>query len=154
VVDTFFDKKKEKQVEVKRSLRFIDSFKFMASGLDKLVKNLTNYDETVKHFVRKICRRKFDTVDDAEKAYKKKTSESLKYSQFSHLLKTDNCKTLKKYYEGDKLNLLLRKGVYPYDYVNSLEKLNETSLPPKEAFYSNLNEEGISDSDYEHAQNL
>ena len=34
--------------------------------------------------------------------------------------------------------LLLRKGVYPHDYVNSLEKLEETALPSKEAFYSKL----------------
>ena len=35
-------------------------------------------------------------------------------------------------------SLLTRKGVYPYDYVSSLEKLSETQLPPKEEFYSNL----------------
>ena len=39
-------------------------------------------------------------------------------------------------------------------YVNSLEKLQETSLPPKEAFYSKLNEEDILDEDYQHAQNV
>ncbi|XP_072039716.1 uncharacterized protein [Amphiura filiformis] len=48
----------------------------------------------------------------------------------------------------------MRKGVYPYDHVNSLEKLQETSLPPKDAFYSKLNEEHISDEDYEHAQKV
>ena len=37
--------------------------------------------------------------------------------------------------------LLTRKGVYPYDYVSSLEKLSETCLPPKEEFYSKLNDE-------------
>ena len=39
-----------------------------------------------------------------------------------------------------------RKGVYPYEYVDSWKKLEETALPPKEAFYSNLNMKGISDS--------
>ena len=47
--------------------------------------------------------------------------------------------------------LLTRKGVYPYDYVSSLEKLSETQLPPKEEFYSHLNDEDISDEDYQHA---
>ena len=50
--------------------------------------------------------------------------------------------------------MLLRKGVYPYEYMDSWERLNETSLPDKEAFYSELNSEDITDKDYVHAQNL
>ena len=50
--------------------------------------------------------------------------------------------------------MLLRKGVYPYEYMDSWEKFNETALPPKEAFYSNLNLEDISDEDYKHAQKV
>ena len=52
------------------------------------------------------------------------------------------------------VELLTRKGVYPYDYVSSLEKLSETCLPPKEEFYSKLNDEDISDEDYQHAINV
>ena len=51
-------------------------------------------------------------------------------------------------------SLLTRKGVYPYDYVSSLDKLSETQLPPKEEFYSKLNDEHISDEDYQHAINV
>ena len=51
----------------------------------------------------------------------------------------------------NNISLLTRKGVYPYDYVSSLEKLSETQLPPKEEFYSFLNDEEISDEDYQHA---
>jgi len=47
--------------------------------------------------------------------------------------------------------MLLRKGVFPYDWFNSLEKLDETQLPPKEAFYSKLNNSNITDDDLEHA---
>ena len=52
------------------------------------------------------------------------------------------------------VDLLTRKGVYPYDYVSSMEKLSETQLPPKEEFYSKLNDEGISNDDYQHAINV
>ena len=52
------------------------------------------------------------------------------------------------------VDLLTRKGVYPYDYVSSLEKLSETQLPPKEEFYSRLYDEDISDEDYQHAVNV
>ena len=49
---------------------------------------------------------------------------------------------------------MLRKGVYPYEYVGNWEKFDETSLPNKEYFYSNLNMEDINDIDYRHAYNV
>ena len=54
----------------------------------------------------------------------------------------------------NKFVILLRKGVYPYEYMDSWEKLNETSLWPKKGFYSELILEDISDKDYEHAQKV
>ena len=54
----------------------------------------------------------------------------------------------------NKFILLLRKGVYPYEYMDSCEKFNETSLPSKEDFYSNLNMEDIADIDYRHGNNV
>ena len=54
----------------------------------------------------------------------------------------------------NKFVMLLRKGVYPYEYMDSWEKFNETVLPPKKAFYSNLSIEDISDEDYAHAQKV
>ena len=50
--------------------------------------------------------------------------------------------------------MFLRKGVYPYEYMDSLEKFDKTALPPKKDFYSNLNIENISDEDYAHAQKV
>jgi len=47
-----------------------------------------------------------------------------------------------------------RKGVFPYDYVDGLEKRKEEKLHPNEAFYSRLNDEDISDEDYSHAQTV
>ena len=45
-------------------------------------------------------------------------------------------------------NLLTTKGIYPREYMDSPKKLKETQLPPKEAFYSRLNGEGIGDENY------
>jgi hypothetical protein len=50
--------------------------------------------------------------------------------------------------------LLSRKGVYPYDYMNTFERFKETRLPSKDDFYSRLNEEGIGEEDYAHAQRV
>ena len=54
----------------------------------------------------------------------------------------------------ENTSLLARKGVYPYDYVSSIDKLNETKLPSKEDFYSKLNDEEISEEDFQHAINV
>ena len=54
----------------------------------------------------------------------------------------------------ENVELLTRKGVFPYDYVTSMKKLSETQLPPKEEFYSKLNDEDITDDDYQHAINV
>ncbi|XP_060083028.1 uncharacterized protein LOC132562303 [Ylistrum balloti] len=97
-----------KEKDVKHQLKFIDSFKFMASSLDKLSGNLDQ----------------------------------------------DCFSNTSKYYNGKHLDLLMRKGVYPYEYMDSLKRLDETALPRKVAFYSRLSGEEISDDDYEHAQTV
>ena len=50
--------------------------------------------------------------------------------------------------------MLLRKGVYPYECMDSWERFDEISLPPKKYFYSELNLEHIGDNDYLHAQKV
>ena len=49
---------------------------------------------------------------------------------------------------------MIRKGVYPYEYMDGWKKFEETSLPRKDAFYSRLNMKGISGQGYEHAQQV
>ena len=79
-----------------------------------------------------------------------------------HYNKDFNTELIKKFeniYEfcnGDinKSILLLRKGANPYKHMDSCERLNETSLPDKEAFYSSLNMEDIIDIDYKHAERV
>ena len=50
--------------------------------------------------------------------------------------------------------MLLRKDVYPYEYMDGWNKFNETSIPSKESFYSNLTMGNISETDYRHANNI
>ena len=50
--------------------------------------------------------------------------------------------------------LLLRKEIYPYEYKSSWERLDETSLPNKEDFYSSLNMKGITSVDYRYAKRI
>ena len=54
----------------------------------------------------------------------------------------------------NKFILLLRKGVYPYEYMDNWERFDETSLPDKETFYSSLNMKNIDDFDYRHGNNV
>ena len=110
VVDKFTDEKTGNEVDVKRELRFLDSFRFMPSSLDALSKNL----------------------------------------------KDDQCCEMAEAYgeQSERFKLLRKKGTYPYDYMDSIERLDETKLPPKDAFYSKLNDSGISDEEYEHAKNV
>ena len=121
VVDTFEGKKQGAKgcaatFKVTRELRFIDSFKFMDSGLDKLVNNLR---------------------------------ESLGEPGFKNL-----SQGMDKLGTKGECDLLLRKGVFPYDWFDGFERLTCTSLPPKEMFYSRLNDTSITDEDYTHAKNI
>ena len=54
----------------------------------------------------------------------------------------------------NKFVLLLRKGVYPYEYMDSGKRFHETSLPDKKAFYSEFNLGDITDKDYAHSQKV
>ena len=53
-----------------------------------------------------------------------------------------------------QLDLLTRKGIYPYEYIDSAERFKERSLPPRECFYSSLTEEDITEEEFDHAQNV
>ena len=49
---------------------------------------------------------------------------------------------------------MLRKGVYPYEYMDSCKRFEETSLPEKKDFYINLKMEDIIDAHYKHAKRI
>ena len=57
-------------------------------------------------------------------------------------------------FQGEQLSLMKKKGVYPYDYMNSFKKFEDSRLPKKEDFFSVMNNEHITDKEYQHAQNV
>ena len=56
--------------------------------------------------------------------------------------------------EENKRQLLLKKGIYPYKYMDSFERFHETQLPEKEKFYPSLSGKGITDEEYAHANQV
>ena len=69
-------------------------------------------------------------------------------------LSDDAFKYTREEFENEKFSLMKKKGVYPYDYMDSFKKFKNKKLPTKEEFYSILNDESISDDDYKHAQKV
>ena len=69
-------------------------------------------------------------------------------------LPKDAFKNLLKYFTPKQAEILKQKGFYPYEYMNSEEKFNDTKLPPREAFYSKLSGKGITKKDYKHAEDV
>ena len=65
-------------------------------------------------------------------------------------LKPTDFKNVNTYFK-ENTSLLTRKGFYPYDYVSSIDILQETKLPSKDLFYSKLYNENISEENYKHA---
>ena len=54
-------------------------------------------------------------------------------------------------FTGKELSLMSQKGVYPYDFMDSFEKFDQRELPTKEQFYSILNDQHITNDEYNHA---
>ena len=74
--------------------------------------------------------------------YSKKVDEELK-KKFKNSFEFSNI-------DINKFILLLRKGLYPYEYMDDWGKFNEISFPEKEESFSNLDMEDITDADYMH----
>ena len=94
-----------------------------------------------------------------DKTFKIVFKDSLKFMSSSlgalvNNLPKDAFKNLLKYFTPKQAEILKQKGFYPYEYINSEEKFNDTKLPPREAFYSKLSGRGITEKDYKHAWNV
>ena len=85
----------------------MDSFRFRTASLDKL-ESMTKYDNT-------------DEKDESKWILRDHWQSDCRYSSKIYMFKTEKC-----------LDLLIEKGVYPYDYTNAFEKFHEEQLPSKE----------------------
>ena len=143
-----------KNIEITYKIKFIDSFRFMSSSLSKLVDNLS---EGIHNNKCADCKSDLDYIKtkneklilecyNCKQRYRKKFNKEL-IKRFASTYEFCNN-------DLNKFVLLLRKGVYPYEYMDTWERFSEISLPSKEDFYSNLNMEDISDIDYRHANNV
>ena len=93
------------------------------------------------------------------KTFKIVFKDSLKFMSSSlealvNNLPKEAFKNLNKYFTPEEVELIKQKGFYPYEYMDTEEKFNDTKLPPREAFYSKLSGRGISEKDYKHAWNV
>ena len=144
-----------KDLEITYKIKFIDSYRFMSSSLSKLVDNLSEGIHNNKCLDCNSCL-DYVRITKNEKLLLKCFNCNIYYKK---KFNKDLIKKFKNTYSffNNNLNkfiLLLRKGIYPYEYMDSWERFNETSLPSKEDFYSNLNMEDIDDIDYRHGNNV
>ena len=126
----------------------------MSRSLSSLVDNLSNRLHSDKCKDCKSCLDYMITKDDqlifrfleCTNNYEKDLNKEL-IKRFANVYEFCN-------EDINKLFLLLRKGVYPYEYIDSWERFDEKSLPDKEAFYSNVHMEDITNVDHRHANNV
>ena len=143
-----------KDIEITYKIKFIDSFRFMATSLSKLVDNLTEDIHGDKCVDCKSDLSYMKVIDEAlifrcfncKKTYEKEINKEL-IERFVSTYKFCNN-------DLNRFVMLSRKGVYPYEYMDGWDKFNETSIPNKESFYSNLTIENITETDYIHANDV
>ena len=75
-----------------------------------------------------------------------RNTDETKFERLREQMNTDH--------PGVDSKLLLRKGVFPYEYLDSFVKFNDTQLPPREAFFSTLRGAECTQEDYDYAQRV
>ena len=144
----------DKLTKISYKIKFIDSYRFMSTSLSNLFSNLSKGLHNDRCIDCKSCLDYMTTKDEqlifrcfrCKKNYEKNFNKDL-IQRFANTY--EFC-----YGDLNKFILLLRKGVYPYEYMDSWQRFDETSLSVKEAFYSNLNVEDITDVDYRHGKTV
>ena len=140
--------------KISYKIKFIDCYRFMSTSLSNLVSNLSEGLHNDRCIHCKSCLDYMAIKDEqlifrcfrCKKNYEKHFNKDL-IQRFANIYEFCNGYL-------NKFILLLRKGVYPYEYMDSWQRFDDTSLLDKEAFYSNLNMEDITDVDYRHGKTV
>ena len=94
-----------------------------------------------------------------DKTFKIIFKDSLKFMSSSlgalvSNLPKDGFKNILRYFSEKQAKILKQKGFYPYEYMDKVERFNDTTPPPRKAFYSKLSGSGITKTDYKHVWNV
>ena len=132
-------------------IKFVDTCRFMQSKLSDLVDNLSeiNNKDCKTCMERKNIKSECDFIGLKNNRLNYRCKECKRTSTKSMNKLIEKFPSIYQFFDGDlnKFALLLRKAVYPYEYMDSWERFDETSLPDKKAFYSEINSEDITDKD-------
>ena len=136
---------------------FIKKLNVTKGNIDCIPNNEENYisfSKTIK--TGEYKNKKGETKD---KYFKIIFKDSLKFMASSLGALVNNLpdgalNNLNKYFTSKQVKLLKQKGFFPYDYMDSIEKLKDTEPPPQKAFYSKLTGKGINNYNYQHVLNV
>ena len=141
-------------------IEFIDSFRFLPASLINLSDNFSEIYTKKSSHCKKIENSDFEycfieLINYDKLCYKCGKCKNEWEEPFDHKL-IEHFSGLYEFCEDDleKFALLLRKGVYPYEHMDSWEKFEEATLPYKKDFDNKLNLRDISDYDYEHVKKV
>ena len=135
--------------------------KLGSSNKKETIECIPNNEEKYITFTKTIITGQY-TNKKGESKYKTFNivfKDSLKFMSSSlgalvNNLPKNGFKNISNYYTPEEVELIKQKGFYPYEFMDTEEKFNDTKLPPREVFYSKLSGKGISEKDYKHACNV
>ena len=136
---------------------FIKKLGVTAGAIDCIPNNEENYISFSKTIITGEYKNKNGEMKN--KYFKIVFKDSLKFMASSlealvNNLPEDALNNLEKYFTTKQVKLLKQKGFFPYDYMDSIEKLKDTKPPPQKAFYSKLTGKGINNYNYNHVLNV
>ena len=135
--------------------------KLGSSNKKETIECIPNNEEKYITFTKNIIVGQYTNKkgEDKDKTFKIVFKDSLKFMSSSlgalvNNLPKNGFKNISKYYTPEEVELIKQKGFYPYEFMDVIEKFNDTKLPPREAFYSKLSGKGITEKNYKHAWNV